>query len=212
MSITVFSYVLQIPFFATLILSAAAIQKDKYGRWGKEFTLVAFSAWLFFWWLFLTLVQVVLNMTREDPFHPGEIYYGFPSSVGFYVGAGVAFIIEYTFLWNVLFSRMYWFLLYLVVIIPSITLCWFQFNSWQEVAVSLGGGALVTTLFVVALYYVVVPLLPILLNTTPCTWCSCVDTWLLTDAETKLTEDLRLKYQSIESRIGKPPNWFDAIY
>ena len=213
LSATVFAYVLQIPFFVTLAISAAAIRKDNYGRWGKEFVLVAFGMWLFFWWLFLTIFQIALNMPREDPFHPGEVYYGFPSSVGFYVSVLTVFVIEFTFVWNIQFSRLYWIGLYLCIIMPAIVLCWFQFNTWQEVALSMGWGTLVTTGFIALLYYGLAPQLPILINTAPCTWFSCVDTWIQSKEGQAVTEEMRMQFEVLEKKAAMPSrNWFRAIY
>lgn len=186
-----FAYVLQIPFLVTLAISAASIRKDAYGRWGKEFILVLFGAWLFVWWIGLTILQIAMNMPREDPFHAGEIYYGFPSSVGFYVSTLIFFVIEFSYLWNIQFSRMYWIGMYLTLIGPSVVLCWFQFNSWQEVALSMGLGLIVTTVFILFYYYCIVQHIPLLIVSEPFTWMSCVDTWTQDDRGKWATEQMR---------------------
>lgn len=187
-----FRYILQIPFFVTLCLSAAAIRKNHYGVWGKEFILVLFGGWLFLWWLILSVLQISLNMPRMDPFHPGEYYYGFPSSIGYYVSVATTFVFEFTYLFNIRFSRMYWLGLYLFAALPSIILCWFQFNSWQEVLLSMGLGALVTTVYLLFYYYVLLENVPVLLNTSPFTHMSCVDTWTLSNAGKAEAERIKM--------------------
>jgi hypothetical protein len=186
-----FAYILQIPTLVALFIFAAGIRKNQYGQWGKEFIMVLFGSWLFLWWLALTLLQIALNMPRADPFHPGEYYYGFPSSVGYYVAVGVTFIFEFTYLWNIRFSRMYWLGVYLFAIVPGITLCWFQFNSWQEVLLSMGLGTLVTSIFMLFYYHILWPQVPILLNTVPFNYMSCVDTWTLSDEGKAEAERIR---------------------
>ena len=166
--------------------------------WGKEFILVLFGGWLFLWWLILSVLQIALNMPRADPFHPGEYYYGFPSSIGYYVSVLTTFIFEFTYLFNIRFSRLYWLGLYLFAIVPSIVLCWFQFNTWQEVLLSMGLGCLVTTMYLLFYYYALLENVPLLLNTVPFTYMSCVDTWTLDDKG-------KMEAERIKQMIGTMP-------
>ena len=195
--IEIVAHVFQIPLLVTVAISAAAIRKDAYGRWGKEFALVGFGMWLLVWWFTLAILQLSINLARPDPFNPADVYYGFPSSVGYYSSVIAVFIIEFTFMWNIIFSRLYWMGLYLCLIVPSIVLCWFQFNSWQEVLLSMGLGALVTTMYIAILYGCLTPIIPILINTPPCTWFSCVDTWVQDKEGQAATERLRRRFEEI---------------
>ena len=204
LSAQTFAVVLQIPWIVTLIFAAAAVRRDAFGRWGKEFVLVLFGLYLSFWQLILYILQINFNMARQNPFQPqGPIYYGFPSEVGFYVAVFVTFIMEFTLVWNVVFSWMYWSGLIMCILVPSVVLTWFQFNTWQEVLLSMGCGFLATTIFILALYFYIKPELPIWLNTIPFTWFSCVDTWIQTREEQEETERVRQCYASIDRQLPR---------
>jgi hypothetical protein len=194
-----FAVILQIPWIVTLLFSAAAVRKDSYGRWGKEFILVYLGLYLFFWQFVLYIFQITLNMPREDPFHPGMIYYGYPSEVGFYTAVFVTFIVEFTLVWNVRLSVMYWMCLIVFCAAPCLVLVWFTFNTWQEVLLSMGVGVIVTSVYVIVARLYFFYHMPILLNSAPSTWLGCVDTWIQTTPEQHAeTEYVRECFTSID--------------
>lgn len=211
-----FAYAMLIPTIVPLALAAASVTRNpKTGEWGKEWILVAFGSYLFFFQLVLYIFQISLQMIRYNPFCPDVLTYGFPSLVGFYVAALGTFVIEYSYLWNAVVSSFYWTYLFLVWWLPCLVLVWFQYNTWQEVLLSLGIGVLITTIFVLAVRYYFLEDMPFILNSTPWTWFSCVDTWVQTRQGQARTEEVKACLARInrqQPKLRGPGSLWRSLY
>ncbi len=215
LSAQAFSYVLFLPFVVPLILRSAAIAKDEYGRWGNQWVLIFLGFYLVAFQFALYILQYTLNAPRPNPFDPSRIYYGYPSEIGFYTAVFVTFVVEFTFVWNVQFSVVYWAELILVLIVPPSIIMWVGFNTWQEVLLSMGMGVAAITLFIIAVRFYFMHELPFVLNSAPWTWFSCIDTWVQSRRGKEETEHVRKCLEQtrrlVPRRTGLP--WLlDSLY
>jgi hypothetical protein len=199
-----FAVVQLVSWIVPLTLAAASpVYDQETGRWGRQFVLVSFGFYLFFWGFLLYIFQVSLSIMRSDPFCPALQTYGVPASSAFYVAAMGSFLLglawEMSFWYNITNT------LYLVVwwLAPPVVLVWFGFNVWQEVLLSMGLGILSTVIFMTVVWHVLVHDMPYLLQQGPWSWCNCIDTWIQSAEQRRKTEELRLWYTtgSIKSQI-----------
>ncbi len=211
----VFSYVLVVPFLVPLILRAAAVTRDKFGRWGNQWVLIALGCYLFVFQMIIYILQYVINTPRPNPFAPSQVYYGFPSEITFYTTIFVTFIVEFTLVWNIQFSVVYWAELLLCLIVPPAILLWVGFNTWQEILLSFGIGTGCVTLFITMVRLYFMHELPFLLNCAPWSWFSCVDTWIQSQQGQAETEHVRKCLEQIrhlEPRPTGPGYLFRSLY
>lgn len=184
-SLYVFSGVQLIGWVLPVILTFFSRYRDPVThKWVAEMFLVAFSYYLFYAQLFLYILQIAMHQLQPDPFCPGVMTYGFPALPPFYVGVCIAM----TLLLPVFLEFSYGVIsgvsiLSCIWIAPPAVLVWFSFYSWQQVALSLGIGLLVTLLFVLMYRFWLLPLLPYVLNVAPASTLGLVDTWFQTDAQ-----------------------------
>jgi hypothetical protein len=162
----------------------------------------AFGCWLFKWRS--TFLQYFFNSPRPNPFDPGTLYYGCPSEIGFYTAVAFTFVVEFTFVWNIQFSPVYWAELILFFIVPPSIIMWVGFNTWQEVLLSMGLGVGAVTLFVLAVRFYFMHELPFMLSCAPWTWFSCVDTWIQTRQGQAETEYIRRCAARIKRLVPRP--------
>lgn len=200
-----FAAVQLISWIVPLTLAAASpVYDQETGRWGRQFVLVSFGFYVFFWGFILYIFQVALAVMRADPFCPVIQTYGVPSSAAFYVAS------MGTFLLGLAYEMSFWYTitnsLYLIIwwLAPPFVLVWFGFNVWQEVLLSMGLGILSTTVFLLLVWHVLVHDMPYLLQQGPWSWCNCVDTWIQTIEQRRKTEDLR-KWRTKRETIN--PLW-----
>jgi hypothetical protein len=198
-----FAYLLFLPFAVGLVIRAAAIAKDDYGRWGGQWILIFLGFYLCFWQGLLYVFQYALVMMRPNPFDPTSIYYGVPSEIGFHTAAFVTFIVEFTLVWNIQFSVFYWAELILMGVVPASILIWSGFNSWQEVLLSMGLGVGAITIFIIIVRVYLRDQLPFILNTAPWTWFSCIDTYVQTKEGREQTEHVRTCMEQIERQLPR---------
>lgn len=182
-----------------LFISGSAFVKDqRSGRVGKQFTLVAFGIYLFFWQFVLYVLQTALRVERPDPFCPAMMTDGFPSGAAFFTAVGGSTIFALTRLLD--FSLSWVSVVWVVAwwIAPPVVLVWFGFNAWQEVLLSLGLGVLATALFFATLHYVLRDMLPYVLNQTPWAQLGCIDTWVQSERGQSRTEEVRAWLEAAE--------------
>lgn len=199
-----FAYMLFLPFAIPVIIKCMAITKDNYERWGNQWVLVFLGFWLLAFQMALYILQYFFNSPRPNPFDPGTLYYGCPSEIGFYTAVAFTFIVEFTFVWNIQFSPVYWAELILFFIVPPSIIMWVGFNTWQEVLLSMGLGVGAVTLFVLAVRFYFMHELPFMLSCAPWTWFSCVDTWIQTRQGQAETEYIRRCAARIKRLVPRP--------
>jgi hypothetical protein len=171
-------------------------------RWGRQFVLVAFGMYIFFWSFALYIFQVALAMVRPDPFCPAVLTYGLPSSSAFYVAASGTFMVcmavamRFWYNWtNTLYLLVWWFVL------PAV-LIWVGYNTWQEVLLSASLGGAATVVFFFAVWKLAINDMPYLLQQPPWSWFNCVDTWVQSQAQQDQSEELRLWLQDRDRKYG----------
>lgn len=204
LSAQAFSTLLFLPYAIPLVIRFTAITKDNYGRWGNQWVLIFLGFWLLAFQMALYILQYFFNTPRPNPFDQTRVYYGCPSEIGFYTSVAVTFIIEFTLVWNIRFSIVYWAELILFLIVPPSILIWVGFNTWQEVLLSMGLGILAITLFVLAVRFYFMHELPFMLSCAPWTWFSCVDTWIQTRQGQEETEYIRRCSAQIKRLVPRP--------
>lgn len=175
-----------------LISGSAFVKDDRTGRVGKQFTLVAFGLYLFFWQFALYVLQTALRVQRPDPFCPSMLTDGFPSGAAFYTAVAGSTIVALMWLLHFWLSPVSYVMLGLWWVGPPAVLVWFGFNAWQEVLLSLCMGILATGAYFFTLHFVLRDMLPYVLNQAPWTYFGCLDTWIQTDRGRARTEEVRV--------------------
>ena len=189
----VYALVSVINWIVPLLITASSFVRDqRTGRVGKQFTLVAFGLYLFFWQFVMYVLQTALHLQRPDPFCPLMQTDGFPSGAAFYTGAGgtaafmLAWLLEFSYSWlSFLWLAVWW-------LAPPLALVWLQFNVWQEVLVSLGLGVMASVSYFLVLWFYLRGVLPYLINSQPWSGMGCLDTWVLDDKGAERAENLRV--------------------
>lgn len=171
-------------------------------RWGRQFVLVAFGYYIFFWSFLLYIFQAALSVVRVDPFCPAVYTYGLPSSGAFYVAASGTFLIaqaiamRFWYNWtNTIWLALWW-------LLPPAVLIWVGYNTWQEVLLSASLGIVATVIFFVLVWKLAIRDMPYLLQQAPWSWFNCVDTWVQSQAQQDQAEELRLWVQERDKRYG----------
>lgn len=171
-------------------------------RWARQFVLVAFGFYIFFWSFLLYIFQAALAVVRTDPFCPAVVTYGLPSSGAFYVAASGTFMVcmavamRFWYNWsNTLYLLIWW-------IVPPGVLIWVGYNAWYEVLLSAGLGALATIIFFFLVWKMAARDMPYILNQAPWSWFNCADTWVQTQGQQDQTEEIRLWLQERDRKYG----------
>jgi len=193
-------------------------RRDRSGNWGKEWTMVAFGSFLFITQGVIYIFQFITGTLRTDPFRPWVVYYAVPSDPIYYVSAMVTFVIEFTCVWNIVFSWTYWTGIFILALVPPLGVYIFEFNTPVEIVISGASGVLVTTLFIIALRLYMIYELPMWLNCPPWTWLGCVDTWIMDEKgheEAKMIKEMladppRGSGASPEARLQQQSRWLSS--
>lgn len=171
-------------------------------RWGRQFVLVAFGFYIFFWSFLLYIFQAALARVRTDPFCPAVLTYGLPSSGAFYVAASGTFMVcmaiamRFWYNWsNTLYLVIWW-------LVPPGVLIWVGYNTWHEVLLSVSLGVLATAAFFVIVWKWTARDMPFVLAQAPWSWFNCVDTWVQTQDQQDQAEEIREWVNKREEEYG----------
>lgn len=175
---------------APALITTVAIWPSRSGVIKKQFFLVVYSFYLFFWQFMLYVLQQAVRIARPDPFCPAMLTYGFPSLPAYYVAALGTLAVVLPLLLGQYYGWMSWLMLVCWWFVPPAVLVWFTFNTWQEVLLSMGIGVLATVIYVLAALWIVRPFVPYVINSPPWSWFNLIDTWLQSETQQLLAERL----------------------
>lgn len=187
----VFEYTHLIPWIVPLVISAASIGRDRTGKWGKQIIMVWYGLFITVCQIGLYICQTAFNATRIDPYCVDVVTYAFPSSEGFYISALSAYIVGFTYLWNIELSWTYWTFLFVFVMGPSGILVWFTYNTVTEIGISIAIGAGTTLIFLLFMRFMWLDYLGFYLHQAPWTWFNAIDSYVM--SEEQLAESARIE-------------------
>jgi len=172
-----------LPWAVTIALAAGSLNRDSRGRWGKQFFVVLYGLYLHAWQYVLWVFQNHFAVPRPDPYCGALQTYAFPSQEGFYIAALIAFVVTYTFLWNIGLPWAYWAFFWVFLAALPGALVWFQYNLWWEVLFSMALGTVVSGAYVIVFRVYLLESVPLLLHQAPWRWLGCNDSWCLTERQ-----------------------------
>jgi hypothetical protein len=166
-----FGWTQTFPAFVTLTLSI-------FGAVTSEIAFLIFGLYLHFAQYELWPFQSYFKSVRPNPICQLYHSYAFPNVESFYVAAIISAFVTYGYLWDKAYGVIAWLILDILAALPLV-LIFFSYSRWWELFVSMALGVFFSTVFVIVLKSYICPLLPYLLNTTPCTWLGYTDTYLM---------------------------------
>lgn len=140
--------------------------------------------------LLLWFVQLNLQIDRPNPLCQEYHSYAFPSVEGYYIGAIVAFVLGYSYVWKVRQSWYAWFVLLGLTVVPPTVLVFLAYNEWYEVVISMAIGVLASIIFIIILWVYIYDAIPYIENLFPFHWLKYKDNyiWRSSDAKYKKVE------------------------
>lgn len=169
-------------------------------------TLITHEPLFFFygWYLqgaqmVLWSIQLVLRVDRIDPICAQYHTYAFPSVESYYVASAVTFAIAYSFIKEYNHSVIMWLVFEFCFVVPAVTLVWFQYNLWWEVAISMALGIVVTLIFIAYLFLYIEPSLGCLQLVFPLQWLGYRDSLILSEKEQQQCTEMKRSLQRVLS-------------
>jgi len=193
-----------LPTLITMSLSVASLRLHGY-EWFPTIYGLYLHVWQFILWVFQAHWQIM----RPHP-QCAEIHtFAFPSQEAFYAVSLAAYILTYSYMWNIPLAIFTWLFIYCIVIVPPVVLVFLQYNRPWEIVVSMILGIVATVPFVLVIRIYIKPLIPYLLNQAPWCWFGYVDTYCCDKKEQRFTryvaECVELAEKTIDARVhGRP--------
>lgn len=172
-----YAYTHLLPLLIPLVIWAFSIRWINRHNWGFECIFNLYSIVLTWGYIFIYLMQEAFQVMRNDPYCPEQVSMAYPSVEAFYTGSTMAFVIMFTYLWNIPLSEMYWVVVIAILGGPSLILVWYTYNTFYEVLVSTLAGVILSVVYLIFIHFFALDYLDILIKQRPWCWLSLINTW-----------------------------------